>query len=78
MDRRTHGPASRVRVLWGEAMSVQAILNLYSLGDPELGVWCERCLLPSAATASFATQVGDAPPGHVVTVTVCPVCGWQP
>lgn len=49
-------------------------LELVRYGPPEHGVWCDRCLLPSAARQRLAVVSGMSILA-VVDVTVCEDCG---
>ena len=48
--------------------------ELQRLGEPEMGVWCDHCRLPSAYRQDVVISVGRATSG-VLTATVCDDCG---
>jgi hypothetical protein len=56
-----------------------ATVAAHLLSDFEPGVWCDRCLLPSAIGAHFALTV-DAIPDRVFPLALCLECGheWSP
>ena len=49
-------------------------LNVVRFGEPDHGVWCDGCLLPSAVAQSFAAVSGLSVCG-IFRVTVCEDCG---
>lgn len=52
-----------------------ATVTLVPMGDPDTGVWCDTCLLPSAVRQTFELIAGDAALGWLWTVRVCDGCG---
>lgn len=48
------------------------------VGEVETGIWCDRCLLPSAITGHvYAQSLDGRRVGEVGLVTRCPDCqGW--
>ena len=44
------------------------------VGEPELGVWCGWCLLPSAVRMKISVGIESTLIGHVTQVTQCGEC----
>jgi hypothetical protein len=44
------------------------------VGEPEKGVWCDECLLPSAVSVSCVLGIAGFPFGKM-TITACMDCG---
>lgn len=52
------------------------VLEVHTMGDPDTGVWCDRCLLPSALRISFVmVHRSTLSAGPRMSVEVCPECG---
>lgn len=56
-------------------MNATLQVHLVPMADPETGVWCDTCLLPSAARQTFELILGDALWGRLWTVRACEDCG---
>lgn len=57
------------------ARTYEIPLHLEIIGEPETGIWCDRCLLPAAITAEVGVYTeGGSLVGPVGTVTRCPDC----
>lgn len=58
------------------AHELRVTLTAEILERPSTGIWCERCLLPSAGSVTIAWSS----PGlglSITTYEVCPECQWH-
>ena len=56
----------------------EPVIQILTLGEPETGLWCPDCLLPSRVRFPWLSQFGDGPlapcPGEP-TLDICNDCG---
>lgn len=52
----------------------ELIAFLVPVGEPETGLWCDRCLLPSGMAQAFTVEVAGRPHG-VLRAAACTDCG---
>ena len=58
----------------------EPVIEILTLGEPETGLWCPDCLLPSRVRFPWLSQFGDGPlvPFPAVPdLDICNDCGRQ-
>ena len=58
------------------ALAPPPVIVTVSLGEPETGVWCPHCLLPSAVRWPIVADMPRLFPAGL-SVTICQDCGAQ-